>query len=194
MKTSQLVKAMMCALALGVVNSQAMINITWNWDEQAAVGITLSDGETFLPADSIVQLIFTTGTTIAPVDFADPLAIPAGDSLIATGSTGVGFYILGPANYGAVGDFVGGYVYHRVFTADAGPNTGEFGLGTKVWGDSITGLATSEGSTVFSFLFDSSEPAYSSGFAMTAIPEPSVMALMGLGGLLIAIRRRRMIA
>jgi hypothetical protein len=30
--------------------------------------------------------------------------------------------------------------------------------------------------------------------AITVVPEPSVMALMGLGGLLVAIRRRRMIA
>jgi hypothetical protein len=32
------------------------------------------------------------------------------------------------------------------------------------------------------------------GYVNALIPEPSVMALMGLGGLLIAIRRRRMIA
>lgn len=179
------------ALLMSVAVSHATINITWNWDESAATGIFLEDGVTLLPIGSLVQLIFTTGGVVPGIDMGDPTAIPVGDELISSAvTTGNGFYTFGPANYGGLGDYVGGFVYHRVFTADISPTTGEYGLGTQVYGASPANTATAEGSTVFSFLYDSGDPTYSSGFIMTAIPEPSVFAMLGLGGLLLVVRRR----
>lgn len=168
--------------------SHATINVTWNWDESAATGIYLSDGVTLLPVGSIVQLIFTLDALVAPIDISNPLSMPVGDSLIAQAAmTDAGFYFLGPANYGALGEFIGGFVYQRIFTADLS----EYGLGTGVYGASPSDTATAEGSTVFSFLYDSAtDPGLGSGFTMTVVPEPSVLAFLGLGGLALAARRR----
>lgn len=186
----RILKYSLLVVLLTVATSHATINITWNWDESAAAGMFLSDGTTLLPIGSIVQILFTADAALGGVNLADPLGAPAGDTLIAQANTaGAGFYLNGPANYGALGEYVGGFVYQRIFTSDISPTTGEYAIGLHLHGASPANTATAEGSTVFSFAWDSNLEAQPTFIAV--IPEPSTIMLSILGLGVIMVRRFR---
>ncbi|MGD9874650.1 MAG: PEP-CTERM sorting domain-containing protein [Kiritimatiellia bacterium] len=186
----RILKYSLLIVLLAVAASHATINVTWNWDESAAAGMYLSDSVTLLPVGSIVQILFTADAVLGGVDLANPLLAPAGDILIAqANTTDAGYYLNGPANYGIVGDYVGGYVYQRIFTSDISPTTGEYAIGLHLYGASPANTATAEGSTVFCFAWDSNLEAQPTFTAV--IPEPSTIMLSILGLGMIMVRRFR---
>ncbi len=141
-------KLLVIAIVLTVVGSAfATINIDWYWDYDAGAAIVQSDGVTFLPSNSIVQLIWTSDTVLDALNPANPLTPTGNDTLLATaGSDSVAFFNFGVSQYGSVGDpegYVGGYVGVRIFDVDmsATPTVGDYYLdgiiNTNLWGGPI---------------------------------------------------------
>jgi hypothetical protein len=145
-----------------------------------------------LPVGTIVQLLWNSTSVIPDLDPFNPLVPTAGSILLNTTFSTAGrisdLYTSSDAG------LVGGYVYARVFNA-ADPML--VGIGTAYLERFASGtgplvLATPDPTTTLQF--DITPGGSNIWLDQTVIPEPSVMALMGLGGLLMAIRRRRMIA
>ena len=88
-----------------------------------------------------------------------------------------------------------GFVYQRVF--EGTPANGSYFFETGLFAYS-TGFILNDGLAGQPFLVDGTPPTYSSlesGFSphqqVSAVPEPATMGLLGLGALVMAIRRRR---
>ena len=88
-----------------------------------------------------------------------------------------------------------GFVYQRVF--EGTPAAGSYFFETGLLAYS-TGFVDGDGLTAQAFLVDGTAPTYdsvASGISphqqVSAVPEPATMGLLGLGALVMAIRRRR---
>ena len=173
-------------MATAIVSS-ANIAINWGTINQpiwgpAGVGTPVPDG-------SIAQLIWSpTGVLPAnnlEINALDPLSpyFP-GEIVIGTGFASGGIGLVTPSVINQLGQpaLVSGFVYTRAF------NTGAPGIG-DFWGVG----------TVLGNLTDMSVPGASpnqldAGGTITAwqiVPEPSVLAFLGIAGAMIALRRNR---
>ena len=124
------------------------------------------------------------GTATGGTAYDDPTAAFGNDMWVTTGST----------TFERLDWTTAGFVYQRVFQGVPGSSyffeTGLLQLTTTfVAGDGLTAQA---------FLVDGDTPDYDSvshGFSpqneVSAVPEPATMGLLGLGALVMAIRRRR---
>ncbi len=191
------------AFLVAVCVASATVQVTWSWDENAQNYVYQDDGSTLLPAGSIVQLIYVPfGGVNTGYDPVDPLTPNAGNILLDTMSTsGDGYWNFGTLQYpvpGVVGQYVGGYVFQRVFDTPFGndPADGSYyadGPFSLVLGDAD---AIPAPAPTVSFLW-TSPGAWPSpgGFTLTeqlsVVPEPTTWALIGIGALAIMIRRRR---
>ena len=88
-----------------------------------------------------------------------------------------------------------GFVYQRVFEGTPAPGSYFFETGLLSY---LTSFVDGDGLVAQAFLVDGTAPTYNSvesGFSpqqqVSAVPEPATMGLLGLGALVMAIRRRR---
>jgi hypothetical protein len=169
--------------------AQADINIGWG----ASGGFYLSDPNVGIidPSGSfLAQLIYTASGAVGAVD---PFALNflGGDNTLLTSLT-VSF----PGNAGSVfGDFnagssvyagalEGGFVFVRIFQ-DTTPDAGE------LYYDSPTLLTTQfTGIQAPQLAQANTDVINGNQLTLTIVPEPSVLAFLGLGGLALAARRR----
>jgi len=201
------VKKIITSLALGAflpLAASAGINVTWSigygvYPNGAADLTASSPGSGFLAGggSSLMQLIWTPSSSIgsasiAGVDFA------SGDNVVLDSITiteGVGGYDEWGYNFSVPSPYINatfsaGDVFMRVF-ADATPNAGDF------YFDSALLTLEDRGSdpvadTQLLYLETGSASYPSQGIALNqvVVPEPSVIAFLGLGGLALAARRR----
>lgn len=199
-KIASLIVALLVPLA-----GQAGINVTWSIGyglyDVGVVNLTSTDpNDGFLTAgnSSLFQLIWT--ATSDGIGIVDPLDVDyvSGDNLvldsrvITAGSGGYdewGFNSTVPAPY-INPVFTAGFVFMRVFQT-ASPTVGEY------YFDSALLALQNRGSdpiadTQLLYLETGSDSYPSQGVALNLeiVPEPSVLAFLGLGGLALAVRRR----
>jgi hypothetical protein len=187
-----MMKKMVLAVAvLGLACGMAQAQISINWIDNT--GVTQSDGTTPWLAGggtAVAQLLYSPGGVIAP---ATPSG-PSGDNVVWDSGS---FTSVSVGNdYGATFSalyqdptFLAGSVFIRIFEADA----------------SITAPGTWYYDGVLVAVADDPDPAQqvnlgpiNSGTGdfntwqldQQVIPEPSVFAMLGLGGLFLMIRRR----
>jgi hypothetical protein len=173
-------------LIVGMLSITANAQMSVNW---ATTGAALVDG-VGVANGSLAQLIWTPFNATSAIDIINP-AIPTGNDyvLASTATLGSGFVSGGtftltapPPEHTVPGTLLSdGWAYIRVFNQAAPDLTGYYGDTTPV---AINNWVAPQPPQSY----------FAAAPIMQAIPEPSVMALMGLGGLLVAIRRRRMIA
>lgn len=196
-------------VAMQPVSSNAAIAINFDttavdlgriYDTQANATLAGTTGR--LPIGTIVQLIWSSDTTAGALNPLNPLTPTGGDITI---NNGVDNYwtlnFAGRMSY-SVSDtdaLLGGYVYVRVFNS---LTTGGIGAGTMyleapVW-SAVPGALTLAGPLVA----QTSDPAttlqldITPGGAniwlnQTIVPEPSVLAFLGIGAAFLAVRRMR---
>jgi hypothetical protein len=179
--------ALFVATAIGSI-SQAAVKVDW-YNLDAVKDVDLSD--LAMGGSYTFWLIQTPGSAI----LFDTSALTPGLGETVVGSfdwatstavydAGLFYEVIQPGalapGFGPIGDIgLGSYLYTAVTGAGGVYGLPDSGVATLVDASNYNAGAQ--------FL------NYDTG-AITLIPEPSVMALMGLGGLLMAIRRRRMIA
>ena len=156
-----------------------------------------------LPIGAICQLLWSSDATAGALNPLDPLNPTGGDSAIMNGannyftltSTGRMSYDLTTLS----DSYIGGYVYVRVFDA---VSVGAIGAGTMyleapVWSatpSSITPagplqLLTADPTTKLTL--DITPGGANIWLNQTIVPEPSVLAFLGIGAALVAVRRMR---
>ena len=196
------------AFAISPVTSKASIQIFMDtsidatgriYDNQANAIANGTTGR--LPVGTIFQLIWTSDTTAGALDALNPLTPTGGDAAIMNGVDN--YWTLnftGRMSYTVTDSdsLIGGYVYMRVFNATS---VGAIGAGTQyleapVW-SATPGTTTPSGPLVLStadpattLQFDIT-PGQNIWLNQTIVPEPSVLAFLGIGAALVAVRRMR---
>lgn len=181
-----IISAGLAYLASCVV-SMAVVQINWNSQGQ---DIYAADGS-FAPVDYFAQLIWTPDQLASPLDMVNPFVPTEGEIVLASqsplNSAGVDGAILSPANIQWGDEAAGGYVYTRVFDSATTPRLYGQGdsSGNSILGGGLT-VQTLDPATV-------TGNGHNPGVIMVdqIVPEPSVIALFGLGALAISLRRRR---
>jgi hypothetical protein len=173
-------------------SASAQLSINWKGDS----GWTLSDESTPLLQNGAapVQLSWSVSAVISPASTSGA----TGDNVILDSATVTEASVGNP--YGGLFSyqydnpvFSAGSVFVRVFAG----GSSELAFGTEYFdGPLYENLNNPVPPQLVSAGDAGAGPGPFGTYALnqTVIPEPSVMALMGLGGLLMAIRRRRMIA
>lgn len=185
------------AVLLGVSVAMATVAIDWYWDQNTAQGVYQNGGVNFLPQNSIIQLIYSPTGINSGYSSMNPLLPNVGNTLLASApSSGNGFWNFGVANYpvpGVPGQYVGGYVFQRVFDTLWGNSPTDQSFYAD--GPMSSALANADAEPTppadASFFFSSSGSGYVLSSRLTVIPEPTTWALMGIGALAMIIRRRR---
>jgi hypothetical protein len=185
---------MAAVVAVSGMTAKADINILYT----GSAGFYVSDPGTGIvdPSGSfLAQLIYTASGTIGFAD-AGTVGFVTGDNQVLDSVT-VGFGV--PADLAAgstFGDFnagvqvypgplEGGFVFVRIFQ-DTTPQGGDF------YYDSPTTLTTVFTGTQSPQLIDANTDFVNGNqLTLQVVPEPSVLAFMGIGALLMAVRRRR---
>jgi hypothetical protein len=212
-------KKLLVILSVVGVAMSASAQISVQWESLKYIGLPGTTSGSITPADYVPEgaihaLIWS--STVAPGGSFLEAGSPAGvgevilfQGTAAAGSFGAFDYKATPVEAEDVDvgglDINAGYVYSRIFegtniTAGAwyyqsqvnlGPgiteydslNPGTVELHQTTAGDAFPGIV----------LGDTADPTYGAGM-FQVIPEPSVMALLGFGGLVLAIRRRMTLA
>ena len=182
------------------VGPAAYATVSINWFTFENVNESLLDGGGLLPTNSIWQLIWSPDAAIDLIDQSDPLT-PQGSEilLLEFRNTTAGRNFTSTASYDATDpmyglaedDFVGGYVYSRIFNYQG---VGTPGVGTWFY----EGLSTPDGP------LDDIDPGPGSttlhdptgGVAINLnqqilVPEPHSLLLFALGAVVVWIRHRR---
>jgi hypothetical protein len=206
-------KKMIMMAGIAVFNlsivTDAAINVAWRNTQSIFFNNAVGAGNQ-IGADFYHILIWS--PTAAPAeDYAQPgTGVGSGEVILFQGNAGI---LGGQFNYAAqpffdadVGNFPinTGYIYSRIFqfsTVSEGdqywesPVSMNFGPALTVFDPDLSPPDPNQ-------IIQHTAPNVAAAILMdpatvnvyTVVPEPSVMALIGMGGLLIAIRRRRMIA
>jgi len=150
-----------------------------------------------LAIGSLYQLIWTTGGSASVIDPSNPLGLGAGEKLLQQwNTTVVGFLDTNPASYQST-DFallpdglVAGSVYLRVFNSGTPDGITGFYAGTSspLVGGPLNDQSPGPNSENTVDIAPSS--TYSLSFYQI-VPEPSVLAFLGIGAALVGIRRMR---
>lgn len=181
--------------------SNAMIGIYAN-AELGYIGVT--GATTDAPANLfngtvLMQMIWSASAGYSSVGTADGGGLDAGYELLWSGNVDVVDGLIpsgdidGPATYGAYNP--PGYVYVRVFDS-AAPTVGDFYLNSQQIGPSLTQLTNTPPPTPDPLDIGQGMAAidlggyYINPLNIEIVPEPSVLAFLGLGGLALAVRRR----
>jgi hypothetical protein len=184
---------------MGTSSIRADININYAasagfYTDDPAIGLVDPSGS------FLVQLIYTPSGYIGHADVRTP-GFVTGDNQVLSAYT-VGFNVPGTdlTSFSTFGDFnagsqvysgalEGGFVFVRVFdTAD--PAT-DFVKGSRLY-DSDTLLTTAfTGIQAPQLLQVNTDIVNGNRLDIVLLPEPSVLAFMGIGALLMAVRRRR---
>lgn len=196
--TRKMVFVVVAVMAFGCMSSFASISVNW-----ITFGtITLSDGVTSLPVGSIAELIWSADNSINTISDSDPLTPQGGEVLLvnfATTDAGSITYSGDPlfveANYGFsdTNYFAGGYVYTRVFNFLAANGTPTGGTWYGEGPMPITGPIPSQHVSTTPPEPMGSDITGGGSFALNQqimIPEPATWAFMGLGALVVFMRRR----
>jgi hypothetical protein len=189
--------------------SSAQISISWF---QAAAGFQF--GGSLIPSDAAHTLIWS--TTPAPTnDYAfptqginlDPVTDLITDEwalVVSTNGTGPGIFSYEELRFtdADVGgnDINSGYLYSRIFQ-DSSIDEGDLYFQSPTFLGPELPVFSTDPVTTPDTDFNASSPRSglivmetSDADVFTVIPEPSVMALLGFGGLVLAIRRRMTLA
>ncbi len=190
-------KLLLVVLGSLVIGTASHASITVNWFAGGGVESPF-DGDTSgndMPIGLFVQLIWTSAGGYSPFDDNDPLSVDSGFVVLDTFTdpNGGAFSTSGTYNDG-VGVLTGvseaqllaGSLYLRVFSDNAPAVNDWWGQGPIVGG--LLDQDPSPTTPNFVDLTDGDNP-YSSWTQI--VPEPSVLALAGLGAALVAIRRFR---
>ena len=186
-------------LVMSSVTVLASISIDW-----FTYGtIYLNDGTTPLPAGSIAQLIWSQDATMSPYNPTDALVVNSNEVLLAQIATAAGDdnpIQIGAAQYDeetyGISDtnyFANGYVYVRVFDylqANGTPTNDTWFIEATVTGPVYSQHASSPPA--------STSVDITGGFGnsvslndQVVVPEPTTMAIMGIGLLTLVSRRFR---
>ena len=199
------IKAAIMALLVGASMSYAAIDIsvatasTWGVDDPLVGGVTFD-----LPAGALYQLIWqplASGGVPSAIDPLNP-AVPTGASELVlgswftsmTGTLDVNTVNGDSALLGFPNDYlVSGYVWTRVFNV-AAPGVGDYYGDGGITGGPLNDISQanppgSNTSDVAPNLDDTPNTFVLSNQIM--VPEPSVLAFMGIGAALVAVRRFR---
>jgi hypothetical protein len=216
-KGEKMKKALLILVALGfVIDASAQIAI--RWDSQTYFALPGNSGSND-PADYIqegaIHALIWSSTAAPGASFLEAGSPAGADEVVlfqgtaAAGSAGTFDYksfavIAEDADVGGL-DINAGYVYSRIFegssiTADSWYYQSQVNIGPGIVEydntvpSSVLVHTTSTG-TPFPgpALDDTADPTYGAGM-FQVVPEPSVMALLGFGGLVLAIRRRMTLA
>ena len=179
--------------------AQAKVAINWTWDDNRSEGVYLSDGVTLLPQASTVQLIWSSlDSGLSAMNVLNPLTpTGAGEVVLATkASSGDGYWNFGVGNYeAAMGTYVGGYVYQRVFNVSVGdtPVAGvnQYGESVEASAQLVDASAVPAPAPIGSYLWDSSVSGGGYVMSVIAVPEPTTIALAFAGLGLLVVRRFR---
>ena len=205
-----------CALAVATTVASAAVGISWttvNWGENH-LGDGTGSGNAILDANSVLWQLIYAGVN----DAIDP--IPAGTVPTAGGAGIADDYVMGDDVVWAertiamgggvapedgstwdnwlspvVGNVVypnagwntAGFVYQRVFES-INP-----GAGTYYFESGLTALIIYDPANppTSTLCYANENAAFVANQQITAVPEPATMGLLGLGALVMAIRRRR---
>jgi hypothetical protein len=194
MKKKVLVATVMLAMGL---NSNAALQVAWNAvdgfvrsDGVTGIGTGISNGDPIY----LAQLLFTPSGVVSSVL---PTGTPTGDNVVLdsviVNNVGDDYGFLPNQNY--TGSFSPGFVFARVFDVGS-DNTSNIDPGFFYY-DSPTLAAVDESDpSIFqAFNIHSGSGPFEPGFQtdqlnLEVVPEPSVFALLGIGGLMLALRRR----
>ena len=184
------------AVAVAGLMSASVVqaSISVNWFTGNGIDAPLGGA---LPSGAMVQLIWTPDSLIGALDPNTPTATAGNDILLQTDFTTFNglFAFSGAFNDGS-GALLGinestllaGYVYVRVFSSGA-PMIGDyFGLSSLV-GNPLNDQDPTAGSPDFVDLSPNDSVPFDAWTAI--VPEPSVLAFLGIGAALVAVRRMR---
>ena len=192
------ISSMFVGLLVAATSASAAINVVYSGID----GFLRSDDATGLtePANgsqtALAQLIFTTVNGYG--DAGVGATVGAGESMlletVITDSFGTDIYGVLPAtSYN--GTYSPGYLYVRIF--DQGTGLGGSGVGIGTWYYNSPLVATINNNTpetpdVFTVNGGNVSPSFGVGDVLNlqVVPEPATFALLGLGGLVLAVRRR----
>lgn len=199
-------KALLVATALTASIASADININWF----ASLGF-YNNGTGPAPADPSDYMLFGGGDATAQLIWRptnDPIVntdlspstpgFVTGDDIVLNTTTvsgnDYGFYSVGVNLYtdaafsGQTGGVAldQGFVYARIF-AGASPTPGEYWNASRILDPALF----DPGNPATEFLDANTGAAIGDELDLLIVPEPSVLAFLGLGGLALAFRRRR---
>ena len=205
-------KLLVAIAALSVTSMVASADIFVNWRAQAgfydngSAGAYPGDGILFPSGTALVQLLWSPDATTTGVDPLGANFLAAGGNDLVLTSQTVGWTAgassgsllttdeFGPfqgapaiflnANYGPT-TLQGGFVYARVFQ-DTTPGLGEYFYQSS--NQLVTAFTGSEGANTLDINGDNTN---GNELNQLIVPEPSVLAFLGAGALVVAYRRMR---
>ena len=186
-------KLLAAILVVGSMAVSASATITISWQSSFGVNDPTIAGDTFdLASGSLVQLIWSSDNIINALNDASPTTPTGNDQLLdqqfTTFAGAFSFNNSYPESSLSLteGVFLAGYVYVRVFNA-AAPTVGDWYGSAGLVGGPLTDQDPTPG------LADFADVAPSELFTLnqTIVPEPSVLAFLGIGAALVAVRRMR---
>ena len=197
------IMAMLVAGMIGTGSTFAAIDISiivqdtaGVYDPSAGVGPYGGFPDINLAAGSLYQLVWTTAGSASAIDPDDPTSVGASEILLESWfSTVTGFLDTQTGNYDstlyalASDGLVPGRVYGRVFNSAAPDGVAGFYAGvTDLVGGPLNDQSPTAGAQ------NTVEYAAATPIELTfyqVVPEPSVLAFLGIGAALVAVRRMR---
>lgn len=197
-----MIKKIAAAIAIAVtglaLTAESAIFVRWEaatgfYDENDNLGIL----EPLTGQSALAQLIFTPVAAYSSAAGAIGGGVDAGFTIIDT------FIITdaGPNEYATFVDsinipFQTGFIYARVFDGGSGNNPANIVNGSWFYQSAI--IATVDNLSLNPTVFDIqgnnptvNNSSFGGDFLFVQVPEPSTMAFLGIGGMILALRRRK---